>query len=180
MRFCIVIFFSIGFFFISRSIVNYFFDTVPPVVLLDGINDGCSYAHNLPCSLVLNKKSTISLWLEDSLLIEKHVIFPSEEYRFSIPLKTMPDGPHKLSIEAVGHTFSSNKTFLERQFYVDNQPFKGSFINVENNYKVFQGRTVHVQVYLNMNSSNTPEQKSKNYCWKIFIRAILFLPNTYS
>lgn len=83
-------------------------------------------------------------------LINKFKVGSSEcEHPFTIPSKTIANGEHTLKIEICNSTYSKGKAQLERTFVVDNQPLQAAFIKPENEYKVFQGRTLHVQVQAN-------------------------------
>jgi hypothetical protein len=54
-----------------------------------------------------------------------------------------------LCLECVDTTYHQNKTKLEREFTVDNIPLQAAFVKPDAEYKVFQGRTLHLQFQVN-------------------------------
>jgi murein DD-endopeptidase MepM/ murein hydrolase activator NlpD len=68
---------------------------------------------------------------------------------FIIPTRTVNNGAHTLRIDVTDTSFAKNKTTVEQKFFVDNQPLQAMLIIQEDVYKVFQGRTLHVQVQAN-------------------------------
>lgn len=134
---------------VSRFIYYYFFDKQAPLLVLTGITVGASYAGDVNCSLLLNKKSKVTMWLDMVLIADKHLVPASDIHNFIIPTKTMGNGKHNLKVEAIDTTFAQNKTVVDYPFIVDNQPLNGVFIGFEEIHKVFQGRTIHVQIQFN-------------------------------
>ncbi|HTM05781.1 MAG TPA: M23 family metallopeptidase [Patescibacteria group bacterium] len=139
-----------GFFgLISWSIYNYFFDLSLPVIVLQGIDNQATYAGDMQCTLSLSKKSEVAIVLDDMLLTEKYIISANDAHQFIIPTKTVSNGPHLLKIDITDTTFSRNKATIERNFFVDNQVLQAFLIGAEDVYKVFQGRTLHIQLQAN-------------------------------
>ncbi len=70
---------------------------------------------------------------------------------FSIPLKIdiskISNGNNVLEVEAVDSSYRKNKSKGKWPFYVDNVPLKAAFLQQE--YKIDQGRTVHVRLQAN-------------------------------
>ena len=71
------------------------------------------------------------------------------EHPFIIPSKTISNGKHAIKIELVDSSFAKNKATIERTFFVDNIPLQAAFVRSEADYKVFQGRTLHLQFQAN-------------------------------
>jgi murein DD-endopeptidase MepM/ murein hydrolase activator NlpD len=135
---------------ISWSVYNYFFDISSPVIVLQGIDNQATYAGDIQCALSLSKKSEVAVILDNVLLTEKYIIPANDTHQFSIPTKTVHNGSHTLKIDLTDTTFSRNKNTIERTFFVDNQPLQVFLIGAEDDvYKVFQGRTLHVQFQSN-------------------------------
>lgn len=131
------------------SIYNYFFDVSLPIIALKGIEAQKTYAGDMQCFLSLSKKSEVSMLLDGILLTEKYTISAKDDHLFLIPTKTISNGAHTLKIEAADTTYSQNKNYIERSFFVDNQPLQAVLIGMEDVYKVFQGRTLHIQFQAN-------------------------------
>lgn len=144
----VIIFFGIASL-LSWSIYMYFFDISLPIIALKGINNQATYAQDIQCVLSLSKKSEVAMLLDDVLLTEKHTIGAKDNHAFIIPTKTVSNGLHTLRIEATDNTFSRNKNSIEHTFFIDNQPLQAFLIGSEDVYKVFQGRTLHVQLQTN-------------------------------
>lgn len=142
----------IGGFFGLRS-YHYFFDSHKPDVSLVGIEDKGYYANEVQCVLNaqdLYKVADISVWLDGKLLINKFKINASScEHPFFISTRTLTNGAHTLKAEAINGTYKQNKTIKEVAFFVDNTPLQAALVRPESEYKVFQGRTLHVQFQIN-------------------------------
>lgn len=134
---------------LSWSVYTYFFDASSPIIVLQGIDNNAAYAGDMQCALSLSKKSEVTLFIDGILLTEKQVVAANDNHTFVIPTKTVPNGTHSLKIEVTDTTFSRNKNAIERVFFVDNQPLQALLIGTEDVYKVFQGRTLHVQLQTN-------------------------------
>lgn len=132
---------------------HYFFDKGYPSLNLIGIEEGGHYAGDLHASLAGKdsyKVSDISMWLDGAPLLTKFKINSSSfEHPFFIPTKPLPNGKHTLKVEAINGTHAGNKTNIERIFYIDNAPLQAAFLRPDTEYKVFQGRTLHIQFQVN-------------------------------
>lgn len=132
---------------------HYFFDKENPAISLVGIEDKAYYSNEIQC--VLNaqdhyKVSDISVWLDGKLLINKFKINASScEHPFFISTKTLSNGSHTLKAEVVNGTYHQGKASKEVTFFVDNTPLQAAFVRPEGDYKVFQGRTLHIQFQIN-------------------------------
>lgn len=135
------------------TLYAYFFDTIPPVVILSGIEEGGVYAGDVQCLLSGSdeyKVADVSIWIDQKPLVLHHVINKREfEYVFSIATKALTDGKHALKITVQDASFTKNSSTKEYQFMVDNLPLKAVFVVPDALYKVFQGRTLHVQFQAN-------------------------------
>jgi len=128
---------------------QYFFDTSEPVIMLKGLTDDGWYAGDVACSMISSKKGELSVWLDDQPLVSKFKVSASQDgYPFTIPTQTVANGPHRLRARLVDKTFHKNSTEIEREFQIDNVPLQTSLLQ-QDDYKVFQGRTLHVQFQLN-------------------------------
>ncbi len=128
---------------------QYFFDINSPVITLNGLAADGWYAGDVACSMVSSKKGEISIWLDDQQLVSQFKMTNHEDgYPFTIPTQTVSNGAHRLRARLIDKTFHKNSTELEREFQVDNVPLQTSLVKPDD-YKVFQGRTLHVQFQLN-------------------------------
>lgn len=132
---------------------HYFFDAIPPSIKLHGIEDQHFYAGDIPCMVEGSdsyKVADLSVWLDGKPLINKFKIGSKTfEHNFSIPSKTLPNGQHSIKLEATNGTYAQLKTTKEANFIVDNDPLQAAFVRPESDYKVFQGRTLHLQFQVN-------------------------------
>ena len=128
----------------------YFFDTTMPLLNIQGLKNDSYYCGDIQCFVSSNKTGDISVWLDDQALTNKFKLkTDQQEYPFVIPTKTIPNGQHRLKIELIDTTFRKNKTIAEHIFYVDNRPLQAALIKPDTSYKVFQGRTLHLQLQVN-------------------------------
>lgn len=132
------------------KVYNYFFDATAPLLTFSGIENEGYYAGEISCKVGSNKKGDLSVWLDGQPLISNYRLSMREhEHPFIIPSKTISNGKHALKIELIDSSFAKNKVLLERVFMVDNTPLQAAFVRSEVDYKVFQGRTLHLQFQAN-------------------------------
>ncbi len=129
---------------------SYFFDTEVPILVISGLNNGSYYCGDVRCGFMSNKVGAISVWLDGNVLVSNTKLYKQEqEQSFTIPTKTLSQGEHVLKAEFIDTTFHKNKTTAQRSFYIDNVALQAAFVRPDAEYKVFQGRTLHVQFQVN-------------------------------
>jgi murein DD-endopeptidase MepM/ murein hydrolase activator NlpD len=128
---------------------TYIFDTEAASITLTGIEDEGWCAGDAACTITSNKKGDVSIALDGQPLINEFKMGKSHVHPFSIPTKQIASGAHKLKIVFVDRSYNKNKTEIEREFFVDNQPLQAALVRPDANAKVFQGRTLHVQFQVN-------------------------------
>ncbi len=143
-------------------------DTYPPEINLTGIEDQCYYAGDIACTITGKDKNTvadISIWLDDKPLINHYKINRKVfDYGFTITTSSLTPGKHTLKISAVDGSRNKNETVKEINFYIDNAPLQAAFVKADNNCRVFQGRTLHIQFQVNKELKDaTIEALSKKY-----------------
>ncbi len=127
----------------------YFFDTTLPEVAMKGLVNDCCYSGDVACALQSTKNGDICVWLDEQPLINHYKVSQDQEQAFVIPTKTLSNGKHVLRAEFVDKTYKKNKSIIDRSFNVDNVPLQAAFVKADSDYKVFQGRTMHVQFQVN-------------------------------
>ena len=128
---------------------SYFFDMTPPAMQLIGIDENSFYAGDMECAVKSNKSGSLSLWLDGQPLIARFSLSGNSEHPFTIPTKTIAHGRHTLKASFVDATYRKNTAQIEQVFTVDNVPLQAAFARPDADYKVFQGRTFHVQFQVN-------------------------------
>lgn len=135
---------------ISFKTYNYFFDTTKPLLLLRGIESSLYYAGDMQCSVASSKSGEISIWLDEQPLVSQFNIKGGQHaHSFTIPTKPIANGKHTLRVAITDGTYHKNGAEENRIFYVDNIPLQAALVKTDNEYKVFQGRTLHVQFQVN-------------------------------
>jgi len=131
----------------------FFFDTTQPQLLVSGVKNGDSYAGDVSCQINGEhpyKVKTISIVLDGKPLVHNFSIGKSSfEHPFTLPTKTLVDGKHNLQISVVDGTFRKNKVIKNIDFNVDNIPLQTAFVKSNTDFRVFQGRTLHLQFQAN-------------------------------
>ena len=131
----------------------YFFDVTPPTLILQGLKPDSYCGGDIKCLIKgkdTYKISDISVWLDEKPFINKFKINKKQfEHPLPIDTRMLPNGKHTLKIEVSDATFKKNKTIEELAFYVDNIPTRAAFLKPETDFKVLQGRTLHVQFQVN-------------------------------
>lgn len=153
---------SILVFFVGFKVVSYFSYSDIPEIAIHGLQSDGYYSGDLECSLSSNngyKIDNVSLFLDgkeiecnNSKNIGKKII----SLPFYIDTQTLEDGKHTLDIEIVDSSYNKNKNEESFDFYIDNQPLKGAFLEPE--YKVLQGRTIHAKIQSNKKLANAKVQ----------------------
>jgi hypothetical protein len=134
---------------VSFMAYSYFFDHTLPEISLTGLECGGHYCGELQAGVMSNKNGGLSVWLDGNKLINRFKIKGKQEHPFAIPTGTIANGKHTIKAELVDNTFRANKTVIEKDFIVDNLALQAAFVKSDSEYKVFQGRTLHVQFQVN-------------------------------
>lgn len=138
---------------ISYKGYRYFGTHTPPYIELSDMQDGGYYAGDKECLLTVKGDhaiKSVSLWVDDKPLVNK---FKANNTVFErvIPIlsKVITNGRHTLKIEAIDGSYHKNRAVKEITFYVDNSPLQAAFVKPDAEFKVFQGRTLHIQFQVN-------------------------------
>ncbi|TET06690.1 M23 family metallopeptidase [Candidatus Dependentiae bacterium] len=128
----------------------YFFDMNIPHITVGGLENGSYYCSEVQFIVASDKRCKLSIWLDGQFLASgTEISRPEQECPFIIPTRTISNGKHILRITAVDMTYYCNKAIEEREFTVDNVLLQAVFVKPETEYKVFQGRTLHIQFQVN-------------------------------
>lgn len=132
------------------GIYGYFFDPTLPSIVISGVENDNYYAGDIQCGVSSNKTGQLSIWLDGQPLLNSFKLNAKEQdHPFTVPTKTISNGKHVLKVELQDGTWRKNKAIVEKNFIVDNVPLQGVFVRSEADYKVFQGRTLHLQFQVN-------------------------------
>lgn len=127
-------------------------DTAPSADLL-GLSSGGYYEGDVHCAVKGSdafKIAYVSIALDGKPLVSKFKVNRKQfEHPFIIPTKNMPNGKHALKVEVANGTYAQKKAEYDYDFYVDNTPLQAAFVKQELDYKVLQGRTLHLQFQTN-------------------------------
>ncbi len=135
---------------ISWKGYSYFFDTHSPQLVLSGLSENSYYNGDIVCSIACNKSGTISVALDEKPLTRAYEgIKRNRDYPFTIPTQTLNNGKHTLKVEFTDSSYHKNKASHSCSFFVDNLPLQAALVQSESEYKVLQGRTLHVQFQVN-------------------------------
>jgi len=132
---------------------GYFFDTSVPTFTVSGLEEGGYCSGDAVCLISGDdgyKVESISVWLDERPVLSKFKINKKKfEYSLPIPTKTIANGKHMLKIEVTDASYNKNNAMQQRSFFVDNTPLQAAFIRPDLDYRVFQGRTLHIQFQVN-------------------------------
>lgn len=143
----------------------YFFDNSAPQVTIAGLEQSGHYCGDVQCAVSCSKSGELSVKLDGQSLINKFKISSAnQEQPFAIPTRTIPNGNHTLKVEFCDATYNKNKITRDINFAVDNVPLQAAFVKADTDYKVFQGRTLHVQFQVNKDVKDAQVQAlSRSY-----------------
>ncbi len=132
------------------GIYIYCFDRALPVIAVQGIQEGCFYSGDLVCQIASSKAGDLCVLLDGQPLSSNYRLGSKQQnYPFTIPTKTIANGAHNLTVELTDSTFHKNKNSVQYNFIVDNMPLQAALVRPDADYKVFQGRTLHIQFQVN-------------------------------
>jgi hypothetical protein len=135
---------------IGWRIYTYFFDRSIPELSIFGLEANNDYCGDIPCVIKSTKSGHISVFLDGQALVTHFKMVQSANGQpFTIPTKTLSNGSHALKAQFTDNTFNKNDTSLEYSFNVDNLPLQAALVKSDVEYKVLQGRTLHVQFQVN-------------------------------
>ena len=127
-----------------------YFDNAVPIVVIKGIESDAFYAGELSCSIDSSRTGEVSMWLDDKPLVNHFKVSKHDaSCPFIIPTNSLVDGKHLLKVLFTDNSFYRNKVTIERTFNVDNILLKAAIVTTDSEFKVFQGRTLHVQFQAN-------------------------------
>lgn len=164
---------------------RYLLETAAPALEVRGIVAGGAYAGTMRGSVVGShpyKVARLSVWLDGVPLVDGYKVNRSNfEYPLEIPSReTLVDGEHILKVAVVSGAYGHKVQEYELPFFIDNVPLEAAFTVSEPVYKVFQGKTLHVQVQTNKplkelvvealgNTYSAVQEGSGNYVYEAFI-----------
>lgn len=134
---------------ISWSSYRFFFDSSDPIIQIDGLENEHAYARDIPCTITSTKSGDLSIWLDEQPLIAHFRVSRNRCHSFAIPTATISYGKHTIKFSFIDSTYHKRALVDERTFYVDNLPLKAAFMQPDGDYKVLQGRTLHIQFQTN-------------------------------
>jgi hypothetical protein len=150
---------------LGYKVYGYYFTKGSPEISFVGLNDDCHYSGNLNFFVKCahkHKVKDISISLDDKPLVSNASIGKNYfDFPVSLP-KGVSNGKHKLRVTARAGTYNQPYTTKECNFIVDNSPLQIAFVRPGFDYKVFQGRTLHVQFQANKKLKNAQLKSAAN------------------
>lgn len=131
---------------------SYFFDQSAPVIHISGIKQDGAYAGDVSVRVAGSdeyKVGELSLFIDEKPLVATRIGTRSFERVVPLLTQTLSNGPHVLRVVAKDASRHHNQTSQDIQFIVDNQPLQAALVRPDADVRVFQGRTVHLQVQTN-------------------------------
>ncbi len=128
----------------------YFLDTTIPSIIITGIYENGYYSGDARCCIQSDKNGEVSLWLDGQSIAHNVKMKAHQEGQpFVMQTKTLSNGKHVVKVEFSDSSFHCNKIEVNREFYTDNAPLQAVLVKSGTAYKVFQGRTLHIQFQTN-------------------------------
>lgn len=132
------------------QVYAYFLDTTIPCVVVTGICENGYYSGDARCCVQSDKSGEVSLWLDGQTIAHNIKVKAHQEGQpFVVQTKTLGNGKHVVKVEFSDGSFNRNKIEVSREFYTDNAPLQAVLVKSGTAYKVFQGRTLHIQFQTN-------------------------------
>ena len=137
--------------FLGHKVYSYFLIKDNPEIILMGLEENGFYSGNLNININCTHKykvKDLSVDLDGKLLNSASIYKSSFNFPLTIP-KTLSNGKHKLTIKAKSGAYNQSELTKEFNFNIDNSPLHVAFVRPGFEYKVFQGRTLHIQFQAN-------------------------------
>lgn len=148
----IVLFLALGLW-LGWKTYNYYLDDTQPNVDIVGFTENFYHAGDLALTIKGShsyKVSRMSVWLDGKPLHVDYKIGKSSfERPLQIPTSQLANGKHSIKISLLSGTRQSRTVEREYEFFVDNLPLHAGFVEKDHQFKVFQGRTLHIQIQTN-------------------------------
>ncbi len=138
---------------IGYSVFQYATHQDSPHVFIAGLRHENSYKGTVSCALTAHngyKIDSVNVYLDDHAFdfgASPSVRAKDFSLPFSLNTTTLADGKHSFKIESRDSSYNQNRGEDVIDFYVDNTSLKAAFS--QNNYKVDQGKTIHVTIQTN-------------------------------
>jgi hypothetical protein len=131
----------------------YFITSAQPTCTVNGIVQGNTYGGDVQCTIDAchaYKIAEISLWVDNKPLAEHFKISRSRcSHAFMLTTQALSNGPHTLKVQLVDGSYHRNSIMHEIPFNVDNVALQAALVKPTGESKVFQGRTLHIQIQVN-------------------------------
>lgn len=148
-----VLFVGLFCWYIGHTMYLYYANATDPVIFVQGIEDGSYCAGNVVGKISGKhpyKIATYSIFIDGKPVRYNHGVHKAAfEQNFTIPVHGMESGKHMIKFVAVSGTRHQNSTEITHNFYIDNAPLHAGFIKQHADYKVVQGRCLHLQFQVN-------------------------------
>ena len=119
-------------------------------ITIIGIENNGYYKGDLACIIEgkdTYKVQSMKIMLDGKLFSSSYHKINKSKFQYPIKFALLNDGAHTLSIELEKSSYKERKSVKEIVFFIDNKPLLADF--TKNEYKVFQGRTLHLQFHVN-------------------------------
>lgn len=139
--------------YVGNNVYLYYGSHVDPLIEIEGIDNGSYFATKITGKILGShpyKVASYSIFIDDKpFKLNCPVSRSCFEHSFMIPVDSMEDGKHNLKLIAISGAKHQNKIEIERVFYVDNAELYAGFFKPNIDYKVLQGRCLHIQFQVN-------------------------------
>lgn len=138
--------------FLGYRVYNYFFITDNPQIEFIGLLENGNYSGQVNAAVNCKhpyKVKDISVYLDGKpLIIDAYIGKKSIDFPLILP-KGLSNGNHNLVIKLRAGSYNQSEAEKNININIDNNPLQASFVRPGFDYKVFQGRTLHIQFQAN-------------------------------
>ncbi len=152
-KYIVFIFVGLLSYYIGNNVYLYYYNTVDPIVMIEGVEDGAFFAGNLTGKISGThpyKIAYYSIFIDGKPVKQNYSVGrASFDHELNFPVGTIENGKHTIKFVIVSGVKHQNKVEIERSFYVDNAQLQAGFVKPNSENKVSQGRCFHVQFQVN-------------------------------
>lgn len=138
--------------YIGNNIYLYYYNTQDPIIVIDGLSDQNYFAGKLTAKITADhpyKIATCTVLIDGKQIAHYQVSRAHFELPCSYSLDAIENGKHHIKFIVTSGARHKNKVEIDKVFYVDNAQLQAGFIKPASDYKVLQGRCLHVQFQVN-------------------------------
>ncbi|MGZ6255205.1 MAG: M23 family metallopeptidase [Candidatus Chromulinivorax sp.] len=139
--------------YVGNNFYVYYYNSSDPVVTIEGIQEGSYFSQEIVAKIIAKhpyKVAQYSIFVDGKPIKENISVGRSHfEQILKISADHLENGKHTFKATATSGSRQSATVEVVKTIYIDNAPLHAAFTQPSSEYKVVQGRCLHVQFQVN-------------------------------